>query len=980
MRRLLIAFFSVLVLGASGIAAWHFLRPRDQLAEARLLMSKGDARAAQLVLRNAVQSNPNLAEAWLRLGQVQLQLGDPVAAEREFRTARDRGGDAHAITPLLAQAIVAQNRNDEVLRDYSPEGLMPDQAAAVLVARASAQMALKQPDAAAISIAEAQKLAPKSAETALAAARLAVARNDRAGAVAHVEETLALDPHRLEALLLQAELRNAAGDRTGAMASYAAALEQAKATGLPRAEEMVRVGRAALLLAAGDDAGARADVNAVLRAQPRSPLGNFLSARLLAHAQDWKAADSALSTVGPVLPRLPGGNTLLAMVKMYVHQPEQAIAALEQQVAQAPNDITAIKLLARIQLAQKRPDQATKVLAAASRLDAEGLDLMGGAYAAQGDSAHALAALRQASELAPDDARLLTRLAALQIAQGQAGAAVRTLDRAADLAEAAKPAPRPAPAPKPTPVALQSPSLTTDPTARPGMPPTNRPPETPTPAQASAALVAAALHAGEIDHAISALERLRHDHGDPGQIAMLSGTVKLAQIDLAGARAAFEEADRIEPKVPGARLNLARVLALQGQTNEATAMLQGMLAADPTDTAALTPLVNLLLQVGQPDKAIAAAETAQRAAPANPGVAAGLAALYLRTRHPDQALSLLDASSKVAGTASNPPPAFLLLRSQAQMALGQRSDAEHTLRVLLDQQPDNVVVRRQFAEMLAADKDYEGARNALREGLARSPGNATLVAASVAVAGSEGGPTAALTRATELARTSDGAAIPTLIGDVLMGQRKYAEAASNYQARLAVLPKDDPAIPNLQLRVAQAIAAGGDPNRAASLLRDWLATHPDNIAVTLALSEFDITAKRLPQGRAELEAVLAREPSNPAALNNLAWVSQQQGDLEKALTLAARANLVGPSPQSADTLGWILLAQGRTADAVALLREAALGQPQDGAIAYHLASALARAGQKTEAVTLLKAVAANPAQGFDEKPQAAKLLTELSAP
>src|ERR1700730_13270456 len=102
MRRLLIVAFAVIIAAAGGAAAWKFLGPHDPLAEAWQLMAKGDTRGAQLVLRTTVQSNPKLAEAWLRLGQAQQALGDPIAAEKAFRNAGDDGWDAHAITPLLA--------------------------------------------------------------------------------------------------------------------------------------------------------------------------------------------------------------------------------------------------------------------------------------------------------------------------------------------------------------------------------------------------------------------------------------------------------------------------------------------------------------------------------------------------------------------------------------------------------------------------------------------------------------------------------------------------------------------------------------------------------------------------------------------------------------------------------------------------------------------------------------------------------------
>jgi cellulose synthase operon protein C len=973
MRRLIIAVPIMLIAAGAAMAGWHFLRPRDPLGEARQFLANGNVRAAELVLRSAVQADPSRAEAHFRLGQLQLRLGDPIAAERELRSARDHGWDAAAVLPLLAQAVVGQHRDEEVLRDYRPDGLAPDGAATVLLARAQAQLDLHRPEEATASVDEAMRLAPNSVDAKVAAARLALFRNDRKAAEERVTEALAIDPHGLEALLLQARLRINAGDRPGALASYTAALDQAGAAA-PGTVLTIRLARADLLAAMGKDAEARADLDAVLKAQPKQPLANLLSARLLARTADWKGADVALANVGPSLSELPNGDLLLALVKFNLGEQEQAIAAAERQVARTPENLSAIKLLARLEFAQKRPDLAAEALAGASgHLDAEALKLLGAAYAAGGHQAEAEQALKQASALLPDDAQLLIQLAGLEMRQGEAGQAVEALQHALN-AEAGAPQAGTAP----TEPAALAPAQTSTSVAPPASTASDRPGQ-PTQAQTAATLVVAALRAGEVDQAVAALERLKEANGNPAQTAFLSGLVKAAQVDFAGARAAFEEAIKLDPKRTDVRLELARTMAAQGDVAGASAQLQQVLAANPTDVGAVTALVNLHLAAGDKDQAIAVAEVAHKAAPDTLQITAELSTLYWANKEPQKALDLLDAAGAGTPGKEAADKALRPLRAQAELALGHRAEAVKILRTLLEEQPNNSQLRRQIADLLAVDNDFAGATGVLRDGLALHPGDPTLVAGLVAVASSQGGPAAAVARAQELARDPAYSGAATLTGDVLMAQGHYAEAASTFHAQLAALPKDDPRAALLQIREAQATAAAGKTEDATAMMRAWLAAHPGNTDAALVLASFDISAQRLPQARTELEAVLAKEPNNPTALNNLAWIRQQQGDLADARSLAARAHLLRPTPQTTDTLGWIVLEQGDVSDALTLLRTAAHDLPSNPAITYHYAAALARDGQKEAAVTRLKELLGNSNVRFDEKPQAAKLLAELQS-
>ena len=77
-----------------------------------------------------------------------------------------------------------------------------------------------------------------------------------------------------------------------------------------------------------------------------------------------------------------------------------------------------------------------------------------------------------------------------------------------------------------------------------------------------------------------------------------------------------------------------------------------------------------------------------------------------------------------------------------------------------------------------------------------------------------------------------------------------------------------------------------------------------------------------------------------------------------------------------DTLGWILVGQGQLTRALELLHDAASNAPKSAVIHYHLAVALARSGQNSEAKKELEA-AIGTGQKFPELDDAKVMLKHL---
>jgi putative PEP-CTERM system TPR-repeat lipoprotein len=896
----------------------------DYLAAAKQFLAKGELRAAEIDLKNAVRANPGAMEAHYLLARVELRLGNPAAAEAQAKAARAGGYDLDKTVPLLAETYLAQRKYRELLRDFPAATGSAAQRAGVLVVRGYAQIALGQPAEAAGSFRQAESLAPKAPQPLLAEAKLLMAGRHDAAAAAKLDRALALAPKSSEIRLAKAQLLRLTGHPRQALALLDQTLSDSPGF-LP-----ARLERAQILLGQGKDAPARADIATVLKAQPANIGAIYLQAVLLAKDKDYKAADANLERISGALAAIPSGYYLKALVEYNLREFAQAEDAVRRYVARQPDDLAGKKLLALIDLAQGRPADTIAVLAGlakAGKADAGALDLLGRAYTEMGQSAQALAAFQQAVKLAPKNAALRLYLGESQLRTGNSADAITALEQSLRLA-----------------------------------------PSTP----AGEVLAMTEMGAGQWKNALATADSLRKAQPDNPAAGNLIGLIKLARFDLDGARAVFTQLMEKYPKFLPAQLNLARVAELQGKPREAEALLQKILDRQPANGAVLTRFVHLLLRQGQPARALAAAERAHEAAPTDKGITSGLIDLYIRLGHKNKALTLAQQESG-RNDPDNVP--LIAARARAELAAGRKSDAAQSLRRLIEIYPTGIAQRRELAAVLLSTGDAAGARRAIDAAIKIAPHDPQLIADRLAIDLKTGGIAAALATAARLQKSDPGLpTAPALPGDVYMAAKQYAKAVSAYQAAFRKAPSA-----LLAIRLAQAQSAAGQPEAAAGVLRDWLAKHPADTAIDAVLAGYDITAHRYPQATQELEKAVAKAPQNAVILNNLAWLYQKAGD-PRARSFAERAYLLAPGlPQTEDTLGWILVRQGQAAQGLVLLRRASVGQPADPAVQYHLAVALDDTHHPAAARKLLASVIGKKVK-FDDEPAARKLLAALSKP
>ncbi len=908
------------VLAVAALAIWPLgAHAADYLANARLAFAKGDLKAAQIQLLNAVKADPQDAQARFLLAQVEFDLGDPVAAEREVRAARERGYDAHKTLALLSQAMIAQSKYDAMLAEFKTTGKDNQLDSETLVARGIAEAGLNHSDAAEKDFADAQRLAPKSIQPLLADARLAVFRRQADRAIKQADAALALEPKSGDAMLVKAQALRMKGDLAGSTAVLDQAIEANPDS------QQARLDRATMLLASGKVTSAQADIQAVLAIAPGNVQALYLQAVVQANSKDWQAADATLSHIATYLGRIPRAYYLLAVTKRALGQLEQARDAANRYVVRAPDDLAGFKLLAQIETDQHQPALVIDTLAKiadADKGDAETYDLLGRAYVATGRSDDAIKSFQKAQTLAPKDVSLQTRLAAARLGQGDLTDAIVDLEGTLKLA--------------------------------------------PTQPVVGEALFFATLATGDLDKAAAVIKQLRDTQGDTPVVENLDALLLLAKLDLNGARTKFEEISTKFPTFLPAKANLARVVAMQGHVAEAEQLLGATLDQSPTAEPALTIMVNLLMQTNRLPDAIARVERARKAAPDDLRVAAGLAQLYLSDQQPQKALDTTNGPKDADGDER-----LLSERVAALVALQHLPQARDTLQQILKLNAASVLARRQLMALYMQSGDYESARKLIEEGFAARPRDYQFYQDYVMIDLKSKGVDAALASAQRLADQDRGfSQALALPGDIYLAANRPGDAVKAYQGALAISPSGF-----LAVRLATALLRHDQSDQGWQTLVDWVTAHPDDVDTLEALTEFDINTRRLDAGEQHLKLLLAKKPHDAVALNNLAWVYQQKGN-PGAQSLAMQAYILLPGTQTADTLGWIVTEGGDPTKGLPLLRQASAAAPNDPRVRYHYAVALSKTGNVDEAVRQLDQVVKTKAS-FGEKADAQALLDQL---
>lgn len=898
----------------------------ELLTSAKTYLTKNDPKAAAIQLKNALQKNPASAEARFLLGKSLLAAGDPVGAEVELRHARKLNHPDAAVMPELARAMLAQG-NFKALTDELA-GVNFDDAASMADLQnslATGYVLQGARDKAQTAIERALQLDPKFVPALLTRARLTVAGGDVDGALRQLREISKLAPGNAIAWMLQADLLlHAKSDFEGAALAYNTALRIK--SDLPAAHGALMQ----LQLQKNDLAGASVQFEAMKKALPNHPNTQLYEAQLALAKKDPKGARELLKKA---LLKYPDNARMLltaGAVELQLGGISQAESFLARAVQLAPNDSGARRLLARTQLRAGQPGKAIatlKPLLDSPSVSAEALTLAGEAQLGNGDLKGSEEYFAHALRLRPADARARTALALAQVAKGNTDSGMSELRL----------------------IASSDAGVSAD-----------------------LALISALLRRGDYDRALAAIDSVEKKQPDQALAANLRGQVQMRRKDLVGARKNFEAALLKQPTLFSAIASLAAIDLVEKKPEQAKARFNALLQLDPKNSQAMLALAELKARTGGTREEVLA--QLNLAVEANPNDAHSRLALidhHLFSR--DNKAALVAAQSAVGVL----PEDFELLGKlgQVQLASGDNNQAQTTFKKMVSIQPRSIPGMLGLADTQLAVKDEAGAARTIKKALEVAPDSAPVQRAFVLLAASQKRYDEALpvARRMQTLRPNDPLGL-MLEGELAMAQAKWDAAIAAFRSASGKAnPGQAPA------RWHIALLGAKKPADAARMAEAWLKDHPKDLIFMQYLGDVALNSRDFAGAEKRYRDLLAVQPEQAVALNNVAWLLLQQGK-PGALEYAERAVKAAPNQAPLiDTLAQALAAEKRWPEAIEEQRKALTLAPEGSAFRLNLAKYLLQSGDKPGALVELQALAKR-GKAIPEQDEVRALLSQAISP
>ena len=505
-----------------------------------------------------------------------------------------------------------------------------------------------------------------------------------------------------------------------------------------------------------------------------------------------------------------------------------------------------------------------------------------------------------------------------------------------------------------------------------------------------------------------------------------------AQGDGPGATAAYLRAEKLDPTSAEIPAALAELYARLNRPADAIAAGERAIKANPSNPEANWILGSLYARMAEmpntrpadrrpyTERAIANLEKANRNA--HPSVPTMLGRLYVANGQYEKAIALLvpyvnDQPDQVEAVAmlaeayqaaDRDSDAIALLEKSVQDApelystlgqvyqdAGRWNDAARAFAGAVEERPQSLPLRSQWATALLNMGDARRAREVLEEGSAGNSRNQrALYLLSEAQRRTRDFAAAEVTARRLIALDARALGGPRQLAAIFLDQGEhqkivallepmvtarlraadaadlssdtfrstYFDLATAYEklrqhdkaiAMLRQARTLSPSDPLVEIRLARSQQQSGKGDDAIRTLQAAAAKFPKEPAVKLSLASMLEREGKYGDAEAMFRQLIAEDPNNADALNSLGYMLAERAQkLDEAVSLVQRALVIEPGNGAyLDSLGWAYYKQNRFEQAEAPLKEAAAQLPTVSVIQDHLGDLLNRRGLLEDAVS-----------------------------
>ncbi len=425
---------------------------------------------------------------------------------------------------------------------------------------------------------------------------------------------------------------------------------------------------------------------------------------------------------------------------------------------------------------------------------------------------------------------------------------------------------------------------------------------------------------------------------------------------------AIQEFERILQQNEGDSVtiqNLAKVYIDSDRLDEAKKLLSSAVQQKPGDIKLLNQLAMISERQGNSAEVLDWLKQSMENNPDELSPRLILALQYLRSNEASSAIQVLNG----VNDAGKENARYLLLMSQAKLAMNEHAHSIRLLKTLLAKEPELVPANFLLALAYSKDNDLKRMRESLEKTVELAPAHflANLYLARLDL----------LERRTEdfMVGVDRLVKIDAKNSDVRLLQAKKASLEKKYPAAIAILTelKKTSNHPEIYLDLAENQRKSGRLKDAIATLEKWTQSGGSDARISLLLAQSYMENLDYNQARSVYVKLEKELPDNIVVLNNLAWLMREE-DVNAGIGYGNRALEIQPdNPLIMDTVAMLYLANQQPVQALELASKAASALPENVEIQVNYARALVSNGSVDKGRNLLNELKRKTKSAQDRK-------------